>query len=183
MFVRSGDFNAEALLESKTKFCNFVFSNWRAQPRRDFMKMLSKYKTVDSAGLVDNNMGGWSVPKGKKLEFISPYKFTVAFENQSLPGYISEKLVEPFAVNSVPIYWGDLNVGEEFNPHSFADGTRCGLRELVDRVIALDESDDEYCKCLRETPFVNNTKNVYCQPPYIVPFFENVFQLEQTFPL
>jgi hypothetical protein len=176
--IRSNDFNAERMLATKTKFCNFVFSNWRAQRRRDFLKLLSEYRQVDSAGSVDNTMQGWCVPKGEKLSFISPYKFTIAFENQSLPGYISEKLVEPLAVNSLPIYWGDPHIGAEFNPCSFVDGS-CDLHALVEKVVDLDLSDDMYLAQLSATPFVDNVCNLYSRVDYIVPFFENVFQRER----
>lgn len=34
------------------------------------------------------------------------YKFTIAFENQSYPGYVTEKIADALMAGTVPIYWG-----------------------------------------------------------------------------
>ena len=70
----------ETIILSKSKFCNFLYSNSGAPERIDFFHKLSKYKKVDSGGRVLNNLG-YSVQD--KLTFIKDYKFTRAFENSS----------------------------------------------------------------------------------------------------
>src|SRR5205085_7165118 len=87
----------ERILAGKTGFCNFVFSNRKCKTRIKFFEKLSKYKRVDSGGRLMNNIGG---PVKNKLEFIGRYKFTIAFENSSQPGYTTEKIFEPMQVNS-----------------------------------------------------------------------------------
>jgi len=55
----------------------------------------------------------------RKRQFLSEYKFTIAFENYVYPGYQTEKLYDAMLVNSIPVYCGDPNIGEIFNTASF----------------------------------------------------------------
>jgi hypothetical protein len=91
---------AEELIPLKKKFCNFIYSNPLCKTRNRFFKKLNKYKRVDSGGKYLNNIGG---RVGDKYEFMREYKFTIAFENESYPGYTTEKIMEPMIVKSIPI--------------------------------------------------------------------------------
>jgi hypothetical protein len=107
--------HASEIFKRKTKFACMVVSNAKAKERIEFFHKLSKYKKVDSGGRYLNNIGG---PISDKLSFIKDYKFVVAFENSNNPGYTTEKLIEPMLTNSIPIYWGNERVGEDFNTRS-----------------------------------------------------------------
>jgi hypothetical protein len=116
------DVDADAIYSSKSKFCNFLYS----QPvpyREEFCRQLSKYKKVDAPGKRMNNMpaiNNSQTDKWKaKQEFLSPYKFTIAFENYVYPGYQTEKLYDAMLCQSIPIYCGDPIVGQIFNTASF----------------------------------------------------------------
>ena len=147
----------ETIFKSKHKFCCFVVSNKNCKIRNDFFHLLSKYKKVDSGGRYLNNVGG-SVPD--KLAFIQDYKFVIAFENKSSPGYITEKIIEPMRVQSVPIYWGDWEVGKDFNANSFVNiHDFSSLKEAVKYIIKLDNDDDAYKKMLAEPWLINNKVN------------------------
>jgi len=50
-----------------------------------------------------------------KLEIISRYKFTIAFENSISPDYVTEKIYDALIAGSIPLYRGALNV-DEFMP-------------------------------------------------------------------
>lgn len=122
VFVKK-DFDAKEIYHQKTKFCNFLYSN-RIPYREAFFKQLSKYKKVDAPGKSMNNMppideqykgDTWKI----KRDFLKPYKFTVAFESYSYPGYQTEKLYDAMQMNSIPIYCGDPMIDEIFNPKSF----------------------------------------------------------------
>src|SRR5260370_9612863 len=124
--VKSG-FNVDEVIETKTRFCNFVYSN-RVPFREKFFAELSKYKRVDAPGISMNNMAGIDSGNGnsgdrwqRKRAFISQYKFTIAFENSSYPGYHTEKLLDPMMVGSLPIYWGNPSIDRHFNPNSFVN--------------------------------------------------------------
>lgn len=138
------------------KFCNFVYSNSShlcAIPARDdIFHALSKYKHVDSGGGHLNNMGGKRV--ADKLDFIHDYKFTIACENSIKPGYSTEKLTEPLVARSVPIYFGDPLVAQEFNPKAFVNVADFkSLDDMVAYVKYLDENDEAYRAMLAEPMF------------------------------
>jgi hypothetical protein len=170
--VRPTSHNAEAILRSKTRFCNFVYSNGHARERLRFLDLLSKYKKVESGGGVRNNLG---YRVADKLCFLESYKFTIAFENSSYPGYISEKLVEPMLANSIPIYWGCPRVGEDFNQASIVNANGRRMEDVVSEVVRLDLNDSEYIAKLKESPFRNNQPNSYCAPEHMVDFMKKIF--------
>jgi alpha(1,3/1,4) fucosyltransferase len=105
------------------KFCNFFYSH-RVAHRESFCQALAKYRPIDCPGNSLRNMppiddaasaGKWD----RKRAFLSNYKFTIAFENSSAPGYHTEKILDPMLQGSIPIYWGDPTIDDFFNPHSF----------------------------------------------------------------
>lgn len=129
---------------AKRKFCNFVYSNSKlADPFRElFFRELSKYKKIDSGGRLLNNIGG---PVADKMSFIQEYKFTIAFENSSVNGYTTEKIIEPMRVNSMPVYWGNPQVDLDFNKESFVwVKEKSKIKEIIDYIVFLDENEEEY---------------------------------------
>ena len=140
---------------SKRKFCNFIVSNGDCQDRNNFFTKLSKYKRVDSGGRFMNNIG-YAV--GDKRKFQSEYKFSIAFENNAYrPGYewyITEKIMEPMTVNSIPIYKGGVRISEDFNSSSFVNFHDFGNEdEMIDYIIELDKNDDKYLNILNQPWF------------------------------
>ena len=137
----------EVLLDRK--FCSIVVSNNRhaTSHRERFFKLLSEYKQVDSGGRMWNNVGG---PVADKLQFVSQYKFNIAFENSSVLGYTTEKIMEPMTVNTLPIYWGNPLVWKDFNPASFINvGDFASMEDAVQYIIDLDRDDTRYLQMLR----------------------------------
>ena len=73
----------------------------------------------------------------------SKYKFSIASENARYKGYTSEKLLTSFEAHTVPIYWGNPYVTEEFNPEAFVNCMDYeSFDEVVKRVKEIDEDDD-----------------------------------------
>jgi hypothetical protein len=163
----------EMMLKTKHRFCNFVVSNGGAPERIRFYDLLSKYRKIDSGGSVRNNIGG---RVADKMTFIEHYKFTISFENSSFPGYVSEKVVEPMIVNSLPIYWGCPRIDEDFDPRSLIVATGRKLEDVVDEVVELDRDDDKYAKKMRVPWFHENVQNRYCSIDYLADFLEGVFR-------
>ena len=120
-------------LKQKTGFCNFVYSNCFAQDlRTQMLELLSKYKKVDSGGRYKNNIGG---AVNDKKEFQKKYKFSIAFENTSHNGYATEKITEAFAAGTIPIYYGDPKVAEDFDERAFVNCHRYNsLEDVVEKV-------------------------------------------------
>ncbi|MCR5651302.1 MAG: hypothetical protein K6F86_09005 [Lachnospiraceae bacterium] len=131
------------------KFCNFVYSNGNAvRQREDFYHILSKYKKIDSGGRYLNNVGG---PVDNKCEFQKNYKFSIAFENASTPGYVTEKITQAFAAGTVPIYWGNPLVADEFNTKAFINcHDFSSFDEVIKFVKEVDENDELYYGFLNE---------------------------------
>jgi hypothetical protein len=50
-----------------------------------------------------------------KEDGLATYMFSIAHENASYPGYFTEKILDCFATGTVPIYWGDPDIGKVFN--------------------------------------------------------------------
>lgn len=143
---------------AKRKFCNFVVSNGNCEIRNSFFTKLSKYKKVDSGGRFMNNIGG---PVQNKRQFQSEYKFTIAFENNAYrpehPGYTTEKIMEPMTVNSMPIYWGNPEIGKEFNTKSFVNYYDFKSEDdLIGYIIELDKNEDKYLEKLNQPWFTDN---------------------------
>lgn len=143
-FVKS--FDAQTELSQKSRFCNFVYSNPRCLQRNRFFRKLSQYKQVDSGGKLYNNLDG---RVGDKIPFLKKYKFTIAFENGLHNGYTTEKIVEPMVARSLPVYWGNPSVADDFDPVSFVNWHDYGSDEaVIERIVHLDTHNDDYCKML-----------------------------------
>jgi hypothetical protein len=182
--VKDPSTNWEDILAYKTSFCCFVYSNelWRdprsrgecgLELRIKFFDLLSRYKRVDAGGRVCNNLG-YQVQD--KLPYVERFKFTVAFENTSYPGYVTEKLCDPMFALSVPIYWGSPEVADDFNPASIVVATGRRLEDIVDEVVALDQDDAAYLAKLREPWFANNVPNKYCSREYLGSFLSQIYE-------
>ena len=140
---------------AKRKFCNFVASNGNCKERNDFVTELSKYKVVDCGGRWMNNIG-YAV--SDKRKFQSEYKFSIAFENDAYrpayEWYITEKVMEPMTVNSIPIYKGGSKIGQDFNTKSFVNcHDFSSINDVIEYIIELDKNDDKYLEMLNQSWF------------------------------
>lgn len=154
-----GQKNAAVEAASNRKFCNFIYSNRGAATRIAFFEKLCRYKTVDSAGKVQNNVG---YRAKDKIDFMRQYKFSIAFENSRYPGYTTEKILHAFAAGTVPIYWGNPRIAEDFNPKSFINCNNYpDLDAAVAKVIEVDRNDALYTQYLRESAFEGGVENEF----------------------
>jgi hypothetical protein len=168
----------DKIFSEKTKFCNFVFSNPAPQSPRNFLFLeLSKYKSVDSGGAVYNNLGklvepGWD----NKLKFMNQYKFTICFENSEYPGYTTEKIIHPKIVNSIPIYWGNPLVANDWNTKSFINAYDFkNIFELIEYIKEVDNNNNLYKQILLEPHF--KSENIPQDLDYnnLLDFFDKIF--------
>ena len=169
----------ERLLAGKTKFCSFVVSSYnprKNQNRLDFFNLLSRYKPVDSAGRLRNNIGGRLAHGAKaKMEFLRPYKFNICFENTRKPGYTSEKIYEAMVARCLPIYWGDPLIAQQFNPRSFLNRADFPSDEaLVEKIIELDRDAAKYLEYMRQPYLPNDEPTFYFSQERICDFFERI---------
>lgn len=109
------------------RFCSFTVSNPYNFIRNSAYDQLSSYKKVHSYGRFKTNdlalqklSNGiyWRDAKYKFFNLIK-HKFSLVFENNGHPWYCTEKLMDSFLAGSLPIYWGDTKVKEDWNTEAF----------------------------------------------------------------
>lgn len=160
------------VLAAKDGFASIVVSNGSGATRNRIHDELGRYETVASGGRHRNNVGG---PVGDKRAFIGRYKFNIACENSSRPGYTTEKLLEALQADTIPIYWGDPEVGRDFNlrrivsAHEFPT-----MKALVDRVIELDRDDAAYCEVIRQPWFRQDRRPACADTDAILDRFDDI---------
>lgn len=168
--------DASATLAAKEGFAALVVSNGGTVTRNRIHDLLETYRPVASGGRFRNNVGG---PVDDKDAFIRRYKFSLAVENSSFPGYVTEKLLHALQADTVPIYWGDPHVGTDFNTrrfvnvHDFATDTA-----LLARIIEIDRDDDLFCSMLNEPWFPNGRVTQWADLDRFLDRFEEIRRWE-----
>ena len=92
------------IIESKKRFC-VSFINNPHPLRLRAQDMLSKIDDVATFGRSVNNYSN------NKIEETKNYWFSLCFENDLYPGYVTEKALEAWLGWSIPLYWGDDAAG------------------------------------------------------------------------
>ena len=168
-------FDPDALLGQKTNFCNFLYTQPRGL-RMTFMDYFRGYKKIDSAGKLHNNMGGTIQGRSDhifKILWQESYKFTASLENDLDPGWTTEKLLHPMSTLSLPIYWGNEKVSDEFNTESFVNiHDYDSMEQVVQRVVEIDNNDELYLEIMSRPWFHNNTFPDHVSPRAVLEFFE-----------
>ena len=164
----------DSIIKKKSDFCSYVMSNTKnsSDERVQIFELLSAYKTVNSGGRWHNNVGG---PVPNKLEFQTKHKFAIAFENYSHPGYLTEKFAEAAQAGTIPIYWGDPEIGNYFNSKAFINcHDYSSLEAAVAHVIEIDQDDTLYQAMLKEPWFVGELEPKELQTKTIQNFLINI---------
>ena len=175
----SKNIDLSQIRSEKTRFCSLLsaYVDRSVQRRMEFFNELNRRKKVDSIGKAANNTG-WRVPNGHdpKLEALIPYKFTIAFENKELEGWTTEKMYDPLAVHTVPIFWGDRKAVEYFNPDAFINAYDFkNLTDLADYVCEVDSDEKLYQRYLEAPPFRNNSAPDIFSDEKLLAFLEKIF--------
>lgn len=164
---RGGPLSIEALtgprrFAPRERFCNFIYSK-DASYRAEIFYRFNERRRVDSLGGVLNNVGA---RVGDKLEALSRYQFTLAFENMLAPGYVTEKILQPLAAGSIPIYWGAPEAKSDFNPACFVDANAFdSVEALIDHVLAL-ASDEAAMRAMVEAPIFQDGVPTHHTPDF-----------------
>lgn len=170
----------QKILNNKSGFCAYVMSNTKnsAPEREKIFNALCEYKQVDSGGKWKNNVGD---PVPDKIEFQSKYKFVLAIENYSHPGYLTEKFAQAAQSNAVPIYWGDPTIAQTFNPKSFINCHQFdGQEALISYIRHLDENDKVYMDMLSVSWFLDQVEPQALRDVTFTQFLSNI--LDQSHP-
>ena len=159
----------------KTDFCAYVMSNTKnsAPEREQLVDALNAYKPVAMGGKWRNNVGG---PVEDKIAFQSAYKFVLAIENHSAPGYLTEKFAQAAQSNAVPIYWGDPTITDYLNPKAFINAHDFDSNEeLVEYIKKIDQDNQAYCAMLEEPWLPDQQEPEVWKDSTFAAFLSNIF--------
>lgn len=151
---------AKEICENKKYFCNFVYGHRSSHGMREkLFETLNSYKRVESPGSFMNNTGGgkkrcsWA----EKNEYLTASKFTIACDSIAYPGFVTEKIVDPFMRHSVPVYYGNPKIDDYFNPDAFVwCKNEADLGRTLDEVKYLDQNNGAYIEKLMLSPLNDN---------------------------
>jgi len=145
--------------EERPNFCSFIASNkGPSDIRKTLVETISKYKQVSCGGPFMNNIGfvvGRGTNASGKIEFNKLFKFSAAFENNNtFAGYCTEKILDAFKSNTIPIYWGHRNVVEDFDDRTFINANDfLNLEDMVEYIKLIDNDRERYSQFF-ENPFL-----------------------------
>lgn len=147
-------------VENKEFFANFIAGHESEYNiRGDFFKKLCEYKRVESPGSYLNNM-----PNGErvnwlndsKAEFQRKCKFTLCFESTNHYGFVTEKIMDAFYADTIPVYYGSSTVTEIFNKDAFINvADYDSFEAAIEKIIELDQDDEKYLEMLRQPILVD----------------------------
>ena len=148
------------VLENKIYFANFIAGHESEfNIRGDFFKKLCEYKRVESPGTYLNNMpDGWTVDwlTDSKTDFQRKCKFTLCFESTNHYGFVTEKIMDAFYADTIPVYYGSPTVTEIFNKDAFINvADYDSFDAAIEKIIELDQNDEAYLNMLRQPILVD----------------------------
>tara|TARA_X000000950_G_C13805880_1_gene615551 strand:+ start:18 stop:851 length:834 start_codon:yes stop_codon:yes gene_type:complete len=152
-------------------FCCFIYTS-NVKHRNEFFKELSKYKIVDSGGGCLNNIGG---RVKDKIEFQKKYKFCIAYENSLTPGYTTEKILDSYKSNCIPIYYGSETIKDDFNPETFINAHDFkNNNDLIDYIKKVDTDESLYNSYMNKCIFSKKWLDILDDPEEV--YFKNIAQ-------
>lgn len=134
-------------------FCSYLYlnENWGegAKLRKVFINELSdNYKKVECVRDDGEFMATYNKYK---------FKFMIAFENHSIPGYATRTLWNAYSCGAIPIYWGAPDICSRIgvNPDSLINCTRFGtdVDAMIKEVERIDRDNELYMYMLNQAPF------------------------------
>ena len=163
------DKNLVLVPKKADKFCCFVYSH-EVRFRDEFCNKLSRYKRVDCGGGCLNNVGG---RVKDKAQFQRAYKFCIACENSCYPGYCTEKILDAYKSNCIPIYMGSPTVHLDFNPETFINANDFkSSDELIRYIRRVDTDEDLYNSYMNKPIFSKYWLDIFNDPEQ--RFFETI---------
>ena len=167
-YFTSGD------IRSKGGFCGFWYGADDETPERKvFFERLGQYKAVEAAGPLYNTLEG---VVSERQAFLQQCKFAIAFEECSQIGYTSDILMQAFAAQTIPIYWGNPFISREFNTQSFVN---ChdfrSWSEVIEAVRRIDCDDELYLKMMRTPALSGPERGIDRMEDNLLAFLSRIF--------
>lgn len=133
LLVRPPAFNATAVAARKTRLAAWASRHCTDYSTGAMLTRTAAVRALTAAGLpvdglsvCDTNDAAWlavtpGIPpeldddRSRVVWWFRDYRFSVAAENAALPGYVTEKIVNSYLAETVPIYWGAPDFPAYFN--------------------------------------------------------------------
>lgn len=137
----------------KTKLCSYITSF--KQFTSGHMKRMELFEKLKTNTQIKDHIFGRDynyIPD--KLDGLKDYMFSIVVENSIYPKYYTEKITDCFATGTIPIYYGDQSIGEDFDVRGII---------FIEDLESFDQLNEElYFSML---PYVqNNFEKVKCLP-------------------
>jgi hypothetical protein len=104
--------------------------------RMAFISELRKHLQVDV-------YGAFGIPIRSKTEVLPKYLFNVCFENDSYPGYVTEKVFEAWNNGCIPI-WRGIDGGDFLNKKAIINVGELGFDLAIQQVLEIARSPARY---------------------------------------
>jgi len=140
-FCAGGTFISDwqAVDTAKSRMVSLIASN-----RRQLEGHQLRHRVVEkirAAGLHVEVMGRGYRPFADKEDGLAPYRYSIVIENARESGYFTEKLIDAFLCETVPIYWGAPDIGAYFDRGGMI--VCQGLDEIIAALVRVSKSDYE----------------------------------------
>jgi hypothetical protein len=147
-----------------SNFCIYLHNNNVPVRRKSVLNLLNQYKYVHTKGDV-------SIPDGSihKLNHIKNFKFSFAmqnhfykenFENVDVPGLIDEKVIESLIAGTIPLYYGNNQIGEILNEDAILNYHKFNSDEaFVEEIIKIDKDKNLYRE-IASQPIIKNLSSL-----------------------
>jgi len=140
-----------------------IFNHDRAGNRIAYLSAL-KAKGIP-AYAYGKPFGNWFFGERQKMHILSHFTFANCFENDTLAGYHTEKLVHAYFAGCVPLYWGSNTHSIDFNPEAYLfyreDQT---MEDFVEQIIRLSYSERDMRRMV-QTP-------LFRRPPQLIELLD-----------
>ena len=112
----------------------------------------------------------------EKIDFMSHYKFAIAFENTIWPGYLTEKIFDVLQARTVPIYWGDPEVTRWVNPKAFINVADFPDADAaIDYILEVDRNPELYASYQNAEPFLPDSLFHQDTKENLARFYKSIF--------
>jgi hypothetical protein len=134
------------LINSRSGFASSFINN--PQPLRiTAINELNKISKVDVFG---RSVGNYVE---NKIDTAKNYWFNICFENDLYPGYVTEKILESWLSEAVPLYWGDDKHGI-LNPEAYINLTQFeDLQDFTNHVAKIYKNRNRMIEIIEQPLF------------------------------
>lgn len=143
-----------SIIRDQKKYFCCAFINNLTPERERVISDLSKLGRVDvygSAGLGNVKY---------KYPIANEYKFFLCMENEYVDGYITEKALEAWACESIPIWWGN-DTHRVLNDRAMIRIDKLDKGNYLDLVEAISRDQDLFVKILEQNMLNKDTSLIY----------------------